>query len=298
MRITDLTATFENALTPLFAAIGFVTLSALVIVATRRSQVAIQDVAPADARPSTFDLRPSTLIPWRVMVLWGFFSLLLFTYSRSFYGHYYIQLAAPLCLLGAGAALLSRLLPHRILWVGQREAKWTRLVPVALLILVALPLALVQWTRVNSRHENRVFEIVARYVTDAVPPGAPVLTTDEQFNFLAARPPSRNGTGYLVDSYGHMIYLGLGLDTRDLGDLFGAALRGDHGGNDAYAVLQRPAAQADFLNRAVQAPLIVIHDKGFPRLTPATLQAIETRSTVAEQQAKYTIYRVKEPEGE
>src|SRR5205814_429552 len=43
--------------------------------------------------------------PWRIGILWTLFSLLLFTYSRSFYQHYYIQLAAPLCILGAGVSL-------------------------------------------------------------------------------------------------------------------------------------------------------------------------------------------------
>ena len=42
---------------------------------------------------------------WVPVVLWGFLNVLLFTYSRSFYTHYYVQLAAPLCLLGGAAWL-------------------------------------------------------------------------------------------------------------------------------------------------------------------------------------------------
>src|SRR5207249_2491293 len=144
---------------------------------------------------------------------------------------------------------------------------------------------------VTNRHEDRIFEIVGRYVNNAVKPGTPVLATDEQFNFLAARPPSRNATDYLIDSYGHMIFLGLGLGTRDFGDLLGASLRGEHS-NDAYAVMQRNAPQSDFLDRAGSVPLIVIHQKGFARLTDATVAAIEARSRVEERQARYTIYRV------
>ena len=34
-------------------------------------------------------------------------------------------------------------------------------------------------------------------------------------------------------SYGHMIFLGLGLGTRDFGDLLGASLRGEHGNQAA-----------------------------------------------------------------
>ena len=110
-----------------------------------------------------------------------------------------------------------------------------------------------QWGGLTSRHEDRIFEIVGRYISDAVPPGTPVLTTDEQFNILAARPPSHSATGYLVDSYGHMIFHGLGIDTASWGDLISDALRGKHS-NDAYAVMHLPAAQADILSVPARPP--------------------------------------------
>ena len=80
-------------------------------------------------------------------------------------------------------------------------------------------------------------------------PGTAVLTTDEQFNFLAARPPSRNATGYLVDSYGHLIYLGLGLNNRQWGALGGDVFRGKRS-NDVYSARCQPAAPGDLLSRA------------------------------------------------
>ncbi|MFL5733993.1 MAG: glycosyltransferase family 39 protein [Chloroflexia bacterium] len=285
-RIADLSATFANPLTLLFAATGFATVSFILWRASSGDGVG--------------DARYAYLPPWRPVVLWTLFSLLLFTYSRSFYSHYYIQLAAPLCLMGSGVSFLVRLPAWRKqeagggqqAAVGRGSRQW--LVPAAgllLLAVVVVPLMAVEWNEVNTRHEDRIFEIVSRYVSDAVHPGTPVLTTDEQFNFLAARPPSRNATGYLIDSYGHMIFLGLGLGTRDWGDLIGASLRGEHG-NDAYAVMQSPAPQADILDRAFSVPLVVVHQKGLARLTAATVAAIEARSRVAEQQARYIIYRV------
>lgn len=74
-RIADLSATLGNALTLIFAAAGFI----LVTLWYWR----------ASFRPG------SSSTPWRPIVLWAFLSLLLFSYSRSFYSHYYIQLAAP-----------------------------------------------------------------------------------------------------------------------------------------------------------------------------------------------------------
>lgn len=262
-RVADLSSTLVNALTLLVAGFGFIALSLWLG-------------------------RGGNLGAWRVGVLWVFFSVLLFTFSRSFYGHYYIQLAAPLCLLGAGVSLLPGMM-----WranTASRYVRYAAALPLAMLAIVALPFVLLQWSVSTTRQENRVFEIVARYVSDAVPPGTPVLTTDEQFNFLAARPPSHNATGYLIDSYGHMISLGLGLPTRSWGDLWSDALRGQHS-NDVYAVMQLPTPQADMLDRATRVPLIVIHDKGFARLTSSTIASIEAQKQVVELSTLYTIYR-------
>ncbi|HUP27614.1 MAG TPA: phospholipid carrier-dependent glycosyltransferase [Chloroflexia bacterium] len=269
LRLANLSSSLANPLTLVVGSLGFIVLTGMVW----------KNVASG---------------PWRVAVLWTFFSLLLFTYSRSFYGHYYIQFAAPLCLLAAGVCMLPRLV------VGRAEpplrgrlAQATALVSVVLGVAL-LPLLAVEWLGVTAAHgdHDRVFELVGKYVSDAVPPGTQVLTTDEQFNFLAARPPSRNSTGYLIDSYGHMISLGLGLGTRDWGDLWAAALSGAHS-NDVYAMIQRPLPQADILDRASLAPLVVVHDKGFSRLTPETVGALEKARKVVEQQARYTIYRQK-----
>jgi 4-amino-4-deoxy-L-arabinose transferase-like glycosyltransferase len=280
-RIADLSSTLANALTPLSAALGFIALSVWVL---RKRE------SPSNISQSKIQNPKSKIAQWRVIILWTFLSLLLFTYSRSFYGHYYIQLAAPLCLLGAGVSLIPGLSRDTVRSASVTRLQIARYAPIALLALIALPLVAVQWSGLTSRREYRIFEIVARYVNDAVPPGTPVLSTDEQFNFLAACPPSRNATGYLVDSYGHMIYLGLGLNTRDWGDLLGDVFGGKRS-DDAYAAMQRPAPQADILDRATNAPLIVIHNKGFARITSETLSAIEAQVKIAEEQKDYTIYR-------
>ena len=295
-RVADLTATLSNALTPLLAALGLGALSLQVWWGAR--------CTPTGEARTQAGIWVATTGAWRTLVLWTLFSLLLFTYSRSFYSHYYIQLAAPLCLLGAGLSIWPRLIGmwvRRSVGLMQDGGWWGRLLLPAMsataMLVVALPalrLAVVQWNSINTRQcpqcEDHIFEIVARYVSDAVPPGTAVLTTDEQFNFLAARPPSHNATGYLIDSYGHMIYLGLGLDRRDWGDLWGAVLRGEHG-NDVYAVIWGATPQADFLDRADRVLLVVVHDKGFARLTANTMAALEARNSVAERQARYIIFR-------
>ena len=289
-RVNDLAATLANALTPLFAALGFL-LMTIRIWLHRNSNT---DTIP----PSAFHLPPSM----RPLVLWASFTFLLFTYSRSFYPHYYIQIAAPLCLLGAGVGLLGPALStayHLLRNNRSHSADSTQYVvrgtryaasSAAILLTITLPLLATVWGGLVTRREDRIFEIVARYMNNAVSPNTEVLTTDEQFNLLAARPPSRNATGYLVDSYGHMIYLGMNMPTRDWGDLLGGLLGGPRS-NDAYAALHRPAPQADLLDRASRAPLIVIHDRGLARLTDPTLAQIKQLAQQEVEEARYTIYR-------
>ncbi|MDQ3929008.1 MAG: hypothetical protein M3328_07670, partial [Chloroflexota bacterium] len=272
-RIADLTATLRNPVTMLLAALGFMVLSTWVW------------------------LRRSTG-GWWVVTIWMFFSVLLFTYSRSFYQHYYIQLAAPLCPLGAGVSMFPGLLRRITSDARSMRVMLIRVAAPALVAIVLLPLLAVQWTGIVTRYEERIFEVVGRYVNNAVPPGTPVLATDEQFNLLAARPPSHNSTGYLVDSYGHMISLGIGLNTRDLGDLWSAVLSGRRNEPatpserpDVYGVMYRPAPQADFLNRVSQVPLVVLHATGRNRLTEETQAEIERRKQLVVEQSNYWIYR-------
>ena len=279
-RIADLAANLQNGPTTVLAAAGFLVLTGALLrgwgvggwgLGVGRNQGSGIRDQESDG-PHTSVLSPqSSVLLWRPVVLWGLASVLLFTYSRSFYGHYYMQLAAPLCVRGGGLVWWGDLVRG---WRG--GARWLgRVAPLALAVpLVGLTALAAQG--VTDPHQDRLFVLVSRYVSDAVPPGATVLATDEQFAFLAARPPSHTATGYLLDSYGHLIALGLGLNTRSWDDLLGAALRGEHV-DSPYPIMWRAAPQADLLDRARQAALVVIHDRGEPRLTEATRAALRAR---------------------
>ena len=277
-RIADLAANLQNGPTTVLAAAGFLVLTAALLrgFGVGRDQGSGTRDQESDSPPTpqliphtAYRIPHTSFLLWRPVVLWGLASVLLFTYSRSFYGHYYMQLAAPLCVLGGGLVWWG----DCISGIRQQATRWgLRLVPLALAVPL-LGLAGLAVQGITDPHQDRIFVLVSRYVSDAVPPGAAVLATDEQFAFLAARPPSHTATGYLVDSYGHLLALGLGLNTRSWDDLLGAALRGEHS-DDPYAVMWQPAPQADILDRAQQAALVVIHDHGFPRLTEATLRVL------------------------
>jgi hypothetical protein len=87
-----------------------------------------------------------------------------------------------------------------------------------------------------------------------------------------------------------MIYLALNMDTRGWGDLITSSLRGDHG-TDPYAVMRSARPQADFIDRAADAALIVVHERGFARLSDETMAVLNSAYELAEKQPRYTIYR-------
>jgi hypothetical protein len=265
-RIANLTLNLRNAPSTYLAGAGFLALTWWAVAVAHGH-------GPAPERRA--------LSLWRLVVIWSFLSVLLFTYSRSFYNHYYVQIAAPLWLLG-GAVWLPLLRPDVAPTVRPT------LVAYALALLPALVLLGPAWQGFTTPTPDPIFALVARYVNDAVPPGTPVLATDEQFDFLASRPPSQAAGRYLIDSYGHMIFLGLGLGERSWGDLLGDVARGAHS-DDAYAVMRAPAPQADFLARARQAALVVIHERGASRLAPQTLAAIRALGSIREEQPRYVI---------
>ncbi len=269
-RITDLAANLQNGPTTVLAAAGFLVLTVALLrgrAASREPRAASRETDAARSTQSSVLSPQSSVLFWRPVVLWGLASVLLFTYSRSFYGHYYMQLAAPLCVLGGGLAWWGDLA------AGWRGGRW--IAPLALAVPLVGLVGLAGGGVIDP-HQDRLFVVVSRYVSDAVPPATPVLATDEQFNFLAARPPSHTATGYLVDSYGHLIALGLGLNTRSWADLLGAAARGEHA-TAPYEIMWRAAPQADLLDRAQQAALVVIHAGGAPRLTATTLATLRAR---------------------
>ncbi len=231
-------------------------------------------------------VRSGKLAGWTPIILWNIFSFALFTYTRSFYTHYYIQLAAPLCLLGGAAAM----------WFAHRS----RSMPVffypavaAIIALLVSPLGLVQWRAFTTARPDPMFRDVAKYINDAVPPNTSVFTLDDQFNFLAARPPSYlPATGYVVDSYGHMIYLGLHIGQRSIADLIGGVLH-DPRSDDPYATMWQDAPQQDMRQRMQLSPLIVIHAGGEGRLRKDTLEQLTQMAKVQPDAStsRYTIYR-------
>jgi hypothetical protein len=151
-------------------------------------------------------------------------------------------------------------------------------------------LAAVGLAPVVAPRPDPIFATVARYVADAVPPAGAALTTDAQFNVLASRALPRAAGGYLVDSYGQLVYAGLGLGEGRLAEAALAAWRG-RAGMTVDEVIWRPAAQALLREHMAAAEVVVVHAVGQRRLTPETRAWLGSRYRLAEQTSRYDIYR-------
>ena len=235
---------------------------------------------PSDGRPV---IGPK-LAGWGVLVLWAALNALVFISTHTFFPHYQLHLLAALALLAAGVGLIP-------LWLrGVPRAstlirRWE--LPTAILLLFVLAaLQAPSWRRTADGNAPE-YMTMSRYLRASVPADAQVLTLDARVAFLAGRAPSRDATGYLVDPFGHLVFLGLELADRAPVDLLLAVVRGEV--HDWNSVVASRRAQADVLARIRDADFLVVHRNERWRLGPSarTVDAIAAR---VEQHGNYLVY--------
>lgn len=225
---------------------------------------------------------------WTLLVPWLVLAVAALALSRTFYDHYGAHLALPLAIL-AGATPLAIGRGLATGWGGRAAAAALAAAGVALLIW----LAPATWARATARQEDRLYTIVARYATDAVGPDAGVFALDAQFPFRAARRPAREDRNrFVVDSYGMLLYHGLGIEQASAGERLRRIFT-DAPGRDPYAVMWRPAAQAQLRASIERSDLAIIDKNADGRLTDETRRWLAERYTLAERQDRYVIYRIR-----
>jgi hypothetical protein len=215
------------------------------------------------------------------VIVWVGLGLASFVLSRSFYPHYASQLMPGLALLGGGLAMGLAAAARR-LWPARAGLAGLSAVLIGIAALGLLP--------VIAPQPDRLFTVVGRYLSDALPPDRPALATDVQFNYLAARPLPMVDGAFLVDSYGQLIYAGLGLDE---GDLLTAARTANarRAGATVHEIMWRPQAQALLRDHMAVAEIVVVHDVGRGRLTEATRAWLAEHYELVEATSRYEIYR-------
>jgi len=153
-------------------------------------------------------------------ILWALSVLFMFLNTRSFYGHYIEQIIPPFALLIGN---LATEVPKAISSLGRTR----RALEIALKVILALGLAAAvafQLTIVSSQRvptwENGWPRWIANELTEFTGREDRILTFEPLFTFMAERMPA----GLMCDSYGTMLYVGLGLQKEDFSSALVRAL--------------------------------------------------------------------------
>lgn len=223
----------------------------------------------------------SLLLPWLALVV------ATLALNRSFYDHYGAHLTLPLAIL-AGAVPLVVARGLRADWGGRVVGLGVAVAACAL----AIWLAPGTWQTIRQQHEDRLYAIVSRYATDAVGPDAGILALDAQFSFRAARRPAREDHDrFLIDSYGTLLYHGLGIERASLAERLRRVVT-EAPGHDPYPVMWRPQAQAQIRASVERSDLVIIDKTSDGRLTDDTRRWLASRGRLVERQERYAIYRI------
>lgn len=224
---------------------------------------------------------------WTLLFPWLLFAIAMLALNRTFYAHYGAHLSLPLAILAGALPLVV---------VRGLAAGWSgRLIGLGLtaaFCAVAIWLAPITWEETTAQHTAPIYTIVSRYANDAVGPDAGILALDAQYSFRAARRPAREDRDrFLIDSYGMLMYHGLGIEAMSLGDRVRRVFT-DPPGRDPYAIMWRPQAQTKLRASIERSDLVIIDKTSDGRLTDETRQWLATRGRLAERQESYVIYRI------
>jgi len=223
--------------------------------------------------------------PWWIVLVWAGYSLLLIVANSSYYPQYYVQLAVPLCLLGGG------LLDMRIgpIWRSTADFRsWPNFGSLTLggcILMTILAIGVLrghivhQYQDIMQRlgHTDATYAQVADYIQQNSSPDAQILVFEPNYTFLSSRPPAGVRAGqFLVDSYGEMLYVNLGVESQTLWELAKAVWMGQK--SALQPTFWRSPAQEAVLTAFERADYVVIDGRARYQLQPQTLAMIQSRS--------------------
>jgi 4-amino-4-deoxy-L-arabinose transferase-like glycosyltransferase len=241
---------------------------------TRRDHAALHFTRPA-------------LAGWNVILLWAVANALVFASTPRVEPHYQLHVIAALALIAAGVGLIP-------LWLESVPRAFALLrrweLPVLLLVLGALAVQQApSWTRARGGSGATAYGTLSGYLNQHIPPTARLLVLDARVTFIAGREPSPGASGYLADPYGHLVYLGLNLDDRSLGEMVLAVI--GHEESHYGRIVRSGLVQADLLARFAETDVVVVHKNELWRFGPAA-ESLDVMATDITEIRSYLIYRI------
>jgi hypothetical protein len=226
------------------------------------------------ALPSTFQVkrgehdnrftRPVTAA-WSVVLIWAVANALVFASTPRVEDHYRLHLLAALTLIAAGIGLIPRWLESAPRLSAQLR-RWE--VPALILVLGAVAAQQApSWLRSTGGSGVTTYGRLSSYINQTVPSEARLLVLDARVTFIAGREPNHGATGYLVDPYGHLAYLGLELGQRGPAEMLLAVLGREE--NRWSSMVRSRSSQADVLARFAETDVVIAHENELYRFGPA-----------------------------
>jgi hypothetical protein len=211
-------------------------------------------------------------------LMWSLLLVAFLMLSRSFYPHYLVDVV-PAAYLALGATF------HTLI---RRKFGMLGTVSIAMVLLAA---GLQGTLSQLFLGQDRIYVIVSRYISGTTQPDSRVLALNPLFGYLAGRQlPEGWGWKYMLDSYGSMVYTGLGLP------LPGEPLQRsplDAGSRDVWELVKEPRPQMLITSRLGVADLVIIDGVGSGRIARQTAAKLHECFDQVENQTRYTIFRAR-----
>ncbi|MGQ9492157.1 MAG: phospholipid carrier-dependent glycosyltransferase [Anaerolineae bacterium] len=216
--------------------------------------------------------------PWLVIFAWVGYTLVLILFTSSYWPQYYVQLAVPLALLAGG--LLNKQICGSV--GGRTQSLALGALTFTVIVLIGLACGAVpnQFAHIMRMlgETNSTYMEVAEFLSQNTLPQSMVLAFEPNYTFLSSRPLAGVRPGhFLVDSYGEMLYVNLGIREDSLLALINAMLTGQK--EKLQLMFWRAPAQEVVLAAFDRAEYIIVDGRARYQLEPQTLATICARST-------------------
>jgi hypothetical protein len=206
---------------------------------------------------------------WPLLALWSFLVAGFLAVTRVYYYHYFVQLAVPLS-LWAGALVSHAPKPPtslrpRICQIVGLAVAWAG-------TLMILPGQL-EAARAVARSRSTALRDVGEFLKKHTDPKVAPLAFDPTYGLVASRPPPRLEDGsVLIDSYGYLMFLNLGLAD-------GEAHRST--AKDTATLLRGERGQRMLLQLAQRSDFVIIDSRAVMELSAQSRAILGQRFTTA-----------------
>jgi len=262
--------------------LGLISLAAILV------ERLVLRILPKDFIPHRINSHKSHVALW---ILWVTSILFMFSITKSFYGHYVEQIIPPFALL---IGSLADDLPRAVSNLKGKGAMAGKILKVSLTLTLIISI-LAQFMIISLQRiptwENMMPRTIANELIELTAPEDRILVFEPLYAFIAERAPA----GLMCDSYGTMLYIGLGLHEETLGSAVIRAIKGQ----EAHTwPMHDPKAQEYIMNLVDQSDYVVIGDwRSRWQLTQETLSYIHRQTSVVKDLGNIQILAVNSSEG-